>query len=789
MLIYDYGKDEEKNWVIAETAFDSRYLGKCESIMAQGNGYLGIRATHEEAYPKEKRNLFVAGSYNRFSHSEPTELPNAADLTGMDIILNGEVFSLDKGRIHFYIKLLSLKTGELVREVIWESPKKESFQLIFRRFVSLRHHHFLGIKVEIISLSGSASVQINSGINGQMTNSGTQHFLEGEKRIFDKKHLQLVQTTTESSIDFIIQATHSMKVNGTLVEQSPKMEIARRKVSLQYQLEIERDQVLTVEKIGSVHTSRDQNVGENGKDLARLREKALFEIKEVSHAGYNWMFEKSKEEWSRYWELVDIQIHSEDERDQLAIRFAEYHLRIMTPYHDSRCGVGAKGLTGEGYKGHSFWDSEIFILPYFLYTQPEVARSLLIYRYHTLKGARQKAKENGYEGAMFPWESALTGNEETPLWAAVNVLTGEATKVWSGIIEQHITADIAFAVWNYYTLTQDVDFMIRYGSEILFEAATFWASRLEWDDDRQQYVIHNVIGPDEYKEHVNNNAFTNHMAHWTIEQAIHHYENFNLSEKELLEDLNKRLSLHSHYEKWKSVVDKIYLPSARDEDNIIPQDDTYLSKPSMDLTKYKLTSSVQTILQDFSREQVIGMQVSKQADIVMLLYLLNERFSDEVKKRNLDYYESKTLHDSSLSMAVHSIVSANLGKVEDAYQFFKDAAFIDLGDNMRSSDDGIHAASLGAIWKSITFGFTGLKGRDERLILRPQLPKQWSKLVLPIHWRGDQLLIELSPKTVTLENQTKSNKELQVEIFGIRYILKDRLEINANIWGTDYENS
>ncbi|MGM0878209.1 MAG: glycoside hydrolase family 65 protein [Bacillota bacterium] len=776
MLSYNFGSGKEKNWLLTETSFQPNALGKCETIMALGNGYMGLRSSLEESYLRQTRNTFVAGTFNRFDETESTELPNAADTVELEIVLNGERFSLEKGTIQSYIRYINLKTGELVRKVVWESPKNEVYQCTFRRFTSLNNLHLAGMKVEITPLSGNAAIQVTSGINGQMTNSGAQHFHEGEKRIFDKEFLQLIQTTTESKIDFIINAKHSWKKLDEKVETSPKMTIGRRKVDLSYRFEVEKDTTLIMEKISTIHTSRDKEVNNKDYQLEVLRETSLAEIKNESAKGYEALFAESVEKWNDYWLKADVEIESVNEFDLLAIRFAAYHMLIMTPFHDSRFGIGAKGLTGEGYKGHSFWDSEIFILPYFLYTKPEIARSLLEYRYHTIAGARKKAKDNGYQGAMYPWESAFTGEEETPEWAAVNILTGKATKVWSGFIEQHITADIAYALWNYYSVTNDVDFMDQYGSEMLFDTATFWASRVKWDEKKSAYVIYDVVGPDEYKEHVDNNAFTNYMAHWVIETSIKHFAECKEHSKVTFERLSKSLDLENRFQMWKEVVDKIYLPQPGDHD-LIPQDDTYLSKPIINIEKYKTASSVQTILQDFSREQVNELQVSKQADIVMLLYVLENLFSDKVKKANLSYYEAKTIHDSSLSMAVHSIVASAIKDKELAYSCFQTASVIDLGQNMISSDAGIHAASLGGIWKAIVFGFVGIRTLHGQLHITPRLPKEWKTLKLQIHWRGDQLEIKLTHEKIVITNKSMNKKEIELIVNGEKYTLTKPLQI------------
>jgi len=778
MLLYDCGNKEYKNWIICETSFDAQLLGKCESIMALGNGYMGLRSSMEENYTKQTRGLFIAGTFNKFDCYEPSELPNAADVVELEIVLNNEVFSLEKGVIYSYQRSLNLKTGELARHIIWESPSKDKYELCFKRFVSLDNLHLIGMKVYITPLTGESCIRVTSGINGQMTNSGVQHFHEGEKRIYDQNIMEFIQTTCQSKIDFIFHSGHTWKIDSDKQIPTPRMIISRRKLEMMYDFMIPKGKTLIMEKICTVHTSLDKSYCYKEYSLQDLRDKTLTEFIELNRKGYDLLFDESAKKWKRYWKEVDIKIESKDSFDQLAVRFAQYHLLIMTPAHDSRFGIGAKGLTGEGYKGHTFWDSEIFILPYFTFTNPQIARKLLEYRYHTLNGARKKAIKNGFEGAMYPWESAFTGDEETPEWGAVNILTGEATRILSGLKEQHITCDIAYALWQYYKATQDIDFMKKYGSEILFETASFWAKRVEWDEEKKSYCINDVIGPDEYKEQVNNNAFTNYMAHWNIQTAINHYRECKEKMPQTFKRLNKKLDLERRFKLWNEVVDKIYLPQPRKTDKVIPQDDTYLSKPLIDITKYKNASAVQTILQDYSREQVNNMQVSKQADVVMLLYLLKDKFSKDVKEANWQYYEPKTLHDSSLSLSVHCIVACDINDKNTAYDFFKKAAQIDLGPNMKSSDLGIHAASLGGIWKAIVFGFAGISIEDDKLHINPKIPPLWLKLKLPLKFQGYNMEIEITRDCVQIKNKTKTDYPLEIFIGNDKYLLKEKLRVD-----------
>ena len=447
----------------------------------------------------------------------------------------------------------------------------------------------------------------------------------------------------------------------------------------------------------------------------------------------------------------------------------------MTPKHDSRMGIGAKGLTGEGYKGHSFWDTEVFILPFYIYSNPKVARSLLKYRYLGLEGARLKAKENGYMGAMYPWEAAWPSDGEvTPVWGAVDIVTGKQTKIWSGFIEQHITSDIANAVWQYYIITDDQEFMNKYGYEIIFETANFWSSRLEYNEEFDYYEINEVIGPDEYKEHVNNNAFTNYMAMHNFKLAIKYANELIDRNDEVFESLENKYRISNLKNDWKEKIEKIYLPIPN-KDLVIPQDDSYLSKEVIDLTKYKNHANVATLFKDYSLDQVNEMQISKQADIVILFYLLEDLFSNEVKIANFNYYEPKTMHDSSLSLSTHSIIANDLGNKEIAYDLFKRATRIDMGQNLDSSNHGIHSASLGGIWQCIVMGFGGVRMLGEKLRINPNLPDKWSNLEFPMYWKGELLHVSLTKERLKIS--TNSTSEIELSIYSKSYKFVGELSV------------
>jgi hypothetical glycosyl hydrolase len=693
-------------------------------------------------------------------------------VTAFDIYIDNELFSLEKGEVRDYHRTLNLKTGELEREFEWSNPEGKSFRFQFRRFVSFNDLHALAAKIIITPLNRDAEIKIVSGINGQMSNSGSQHFREGERKVIDRQFVRMTQQTTQSDITFIHHTNHHVECPDEPVSSRFAME--RRKVYMIYEFSARKGVSVSIEKFSNIYTSRDSDTSHLNPDS--LKKHALVTLRKQRQAGYESLLKKSIKGWADYWSRIDIQIESENPFDQLAIRFAQYHLLAMTPKHDNRYGIGAKGLSGEGYKGHSFWDSEIFLLPFFTLSLPEIARSLLEFRYNSLKGAREKAKDNGYKGAMYPWESAwLDDGEVTPAWGEADIVTGEAQKIWTGLIEIHISSDIAYAVWQYYQATGDEEFMKESGFEILFDTAIFWGSRLEPDEDGT-YHINKVIGPDEYKEHINNDAYTNYMAHWCMENAIEQYHSLKKEDPETYTRLNQKLQLDTEIEVIQKKLDRVYLPEPN-EDLVIAQEDTYLQKEIIDLSKYKKQEQVGSIFKDYNIDQINQIQVTKQASVVMLVYVLEDKFNEAIKMANFKYYEPKTLHDSSLSLSTHAVVAADVDDLQLSYDLFRKASEIDLGPNMKSSDQGVHAASLGGIWQIIVCGFGGLRMVGGKFRINPKLPPQVKSICYPVTCQGNPLEVLVSRESIVIENKGVNHVDITVD--NQEYTLKDRLELKS----------
>ncbi len=704
--------------MLSDPGFCPHSLNKYASLMATGNGYLGIRASHEEGYTQQTRGMYLAGLYHRAGKGEINELVNLPDVIGVDIQLNGDIFSLLSGTVESWRRELDVSCGELTRTLVWRAPGGARFAIESRRFASVTQLPLVAMRLSITPLDAAATVSVSTGIDATQTNHGRQHLDETQVRVFGQHLLQGIYSTQDGRSD--ISVSTWCRVQG---EVQSCFTAKERRLLQHNTAQVAQGERLTLEKFTWIEWTSSRNLSLD--TWARQGRRAL---ENCALQGYEALLTESAANWGDWWQRCRVEVASHDNADQRALDFALYHLRSMTPAHDERSSIGAKGMTGEGYKGHVFWDTEVFLLPFHLFTEPEVACNLLRYRWHNLPGARAKARRNGWHGALFPWESARSGEEETPEYAAINIRTGLRQKVASALAEHHLVADIAWAVVAYWQATGDDQFMAREGLTLLQETARFWMSRAT--DVNGRLEIHDVIGPDEYTEHVNNNAFTNYMAHYNVAQALRFSRRFGCTDEAFL---HRAAHFLAH----------LWLPEAG-EDGVLPQDDTFLSKPVIDLTTYKAKAGKQTILLDYSRAEVNEMQILKQADVVMLTYMLPERFSADVCLRNLNFYEPRTIHDSSLSKSIHGIVSARCGDAEQGYRFWREGTLIDLGDDPHSCDDGIHAAATGAIWLGAIQGFAGLSVREGELHLNPALPDAWRQLTFPLRWQGSELRISLS---------------------------------------------
>lgn len=759
---YDGGNREDKNWILAEKEFNRRQLKKVESVFCQGNGYLGQRGALEEKYSTETRGLFLAGTYDRFGEEEVTELPNLADFTNFRIFLNDEEFRMVSGTIILYSRELDLKNGKITRHIYWESPKGLEVEMTFKRFVSLADKHVLASRIEIKPFNQDVNVRIISGIDGRQTNSGTQHLHEQSKHNIQNRLVEYCTVTGESRISVAQYAGHRIFLNGKEIapEKIPVME--RRYTGMKTEVEVSSYETLIIDKICSVFTSRDSETSENEK-IWKTQERGREQALEYLSRGYLDLEKSNDRKWKHYWDKNDIRIQSDRELDQLAVRFAIYHLNIMAVRDDDRVSVGARGLTGEDYRGHVFWDTEMFLLPFYLFTEPEQARRLLTYRGKSLPGAKAKAYRNGFRGAMFPWESAgLEDGEVTPERGEADPRTREEIQIFTGKKELHISADISYAVWQYYKVTGDKNFLQEWGYEIILATAVFWADRVEWDGETCH--IRDVIGPDEYKERVDDNTYTNYMVHYNLKLALQIVETLEKENPKFLEQMNNRWEVRDMLPQIRRAADAIAL-AVPDENGIFPQFAGYDELKDMDIHSYKAAgrNAAKGLMKDYTVKELREFQVHKQADLIFLLWLFPELAGNrENLERNFDFYEERTIHAVPHSFAIHSLIASRLDRTEEAYQLFYQCCAVDMGDDGEDAPDGIHAACMGGIWQCIVQGFCGVNVKDGELVIEPHLPQHWKSVEFRIQYGGKTMDVHVTPEGVECkekEGKTKNRRK------------------------------
>jgi trehalose/maltose hydrolase-like predicted phosphorylase len=474
--------------------------------------------------------------------------------------------------------------------------------------------------------------------------------------------------------------------------------------------------------------------------------------------GWRNVLEAHEAAWADRWQKGDIELVG-DPTAQRAIRFAAYHLNSAANPADERVSIGARALTGEGYHGHVFWDTDIFLLPFYVLTWPEAARSLLMYRFHTLEGARAKAVRLGWRGAMYAWESAATGDEMTP--EHLTGPDGETVAVLCGTQEQHISADIAYAVWQYWRATGDDGFFLEAGAEILLETGRFWASRALPEPDGSCH-IRGVIGPDENHEHIDDNAYTNVMARWNIRRALDAVALLQERWPEHWASLAQRLGVNdAELRAWSHVAETLAI-GFDPRTGMYEQFSGFFDLEDIDLSDYAgRTVPVEVLL---GQERLQKSQIAKQADVVALLALLPDEFPGNAPERNFRYYEPRCSHRSSLSPAMHGLVAARLGDTEMALRFFQQTAVIDLGDAHGPADEGIHIAALGGLWMLTVFGFAGLSVRDDGLALEPRLPDGWQRLAFRIQWRGRRVQFSIDQITNKVTATLETGEPMIVEL-------------------------
>ena len=726
-------------WHLQEDRYVPSLASGRESVFTVGNGYLSTRGSFEERTAGEIRATFIHGLFV----TPPGDLPllgAVPDWTELAMIFDGHTFGVD-GALGGYRRTLDLRRGVLEREVLWRVPESGVVKVRFRRLVSMTQRHLAALEVTLTALTSPLDVWLETGIDASVPSPSIPAWNPVRWARPNKARLRL----EAESVDGV----HGLVVD-TVLYGPDRLEVIRdpRHHRFTTQVRLEPFQPLVFTKYAVYQASRDHDPPTDPPD----RDTSFAQVLSASARG-----------WARRWRAANVEIEGDPSAER-GVRFAAFQVIGASPPEDTGAAIGAKLASGFGYRHHVFWDTDIFVVPYLSVTLPDLARNHLGYRYQGLDGARRKAKLYGREGAFYAWESASTGDEVTPEWSSP--LFGPPSRIWTGEIEEHITADVAYATDHYWRWTGDDRFLRNEGVEMIAEGARYWASRLQLEREtsgRTRAHIRGVIGPDEYHSHVDDSFFTNLLAAWHLRKGAEALEWLERSAPLVGNALFSRLGLTAaETERWRSLADQVILRHR--SDGVWEQHAGFFDLDPVDLTAFAPRQRSMSDL--LGEERAERTQVIKQADVVMAMTLLPEAMGTRARRRvNWDYYLARCDHGSSLSMAVHARVAADLGLSEVAYSMFRAALAIDLADELGNGRDGLHAATQGGILQAAIFGFAGLKLQEGRPVVDPRLPGHWTRLGFTHYHRGKRYEREVRsvstgrPVASTKQRKNKEEKE------------------------------
>ncbi|MCW6512138.1 glycoside hydrolase family 65 protein [Lichenifustis flavocetrariae] len=730
-------------WTVREHGYDPLRERGIESRFAIGNGFLGVRGVPSISADKvcvSWPRTYVSGLFDT-----PASLPHilslvsVPDWVAVSILVDGVPLLRVAADMDLHSRTLDMKRGMLFCS--WRCAIAGSPIVAVRsvRLVSLADRR-MGLELIEIDCGAEADISLEAaGASADPCLKPTK-VTRGQGRWSIEETGKGIAMATEASL----------RLDGG--EQAPATPDGETWL---WRWRSEAGQVATLERMVSF-ARRDEK---DGDALPR----ALKAQAAARAIGSDGIIGRHEAAWRERWHCSDVAIGS-DPVAQHALRFAIYHLNSAANPEDEQVSIGARALTGEDYHGHVFWDTEIFLLPFYTLTWPAAARALLIYRYHGLDGARAKAIRMGWRGAFYAWESASSGDETTPDYGIS--ADGTLVKILSGQEEEHISADVAYAVWHYWQATGDDGFLRDAGAEILFETARFWASRAQLETDGKSH-IRGVEGPDEYHEHIDDNAYTNVMARWNIRRALEIVALLRLRWPACWTALARRLTLvDAELVSWTKVAGSI-ATGREAASGLVEQFAGYFELNEIDLASYAGRTSAMDVL--LGRDQTQRSQVIKQADVVALLALVPEEFDEKSRLDNFNYYERRCDHGSSLSRAMHAQVAARVGETTLAMRYFKEAASIDLADTSWRSAGGVHIATLGGLWQAAVFGFAGMSIQEQGVAFDPRLPESWNSLQFRVQWRGRTLDIRIEQVSRRLLATLEDGETMTVIVAGVSY--------------------
>jgi alpha,alpha-trehalose phosphorylase len=758
-------------WRLVEARFSEPYCGRAETIFAVANGFIGIRGTFEEGRPAVAPGTFVAGFHEtwRILHAEEAfglartgqTIVTVPDAMVVQLYVDDEPLFLPTARLTEYERVLDMRAGVLTRELTWATGGGKQVVVRSTRLVSLEHRHLAAMQYEVVLPQHSAPVVLSSEVVNRL--DADSRGLPPRERSGDPRLATSLQDSAlqercrdadGTRLVLGYQTAHSEMTLGVGVEHLVETELDSQ---VQIDARAGRSKVLVsadaapgvplrLTKLISYQSSR-------AVPAAELVERCGRTLDRVTRAGFGALRHGQREQLDHFWDRADVRIEADEEpeRVQQAVRWNLFQVAQAT-WRAEGSGVAAKGLTGQAYEGHYFWDTEIYVLPFLAYTQPRIARNLLRFRHSMLPKARERARELNQRGALFAWRT-INGEEASAYYQA-------------GTAQYHINADIAYAVRRYAQVGGDEGFLLDVGAEILIDTARLWAD-LGFYDARGRFHIHGVTGPDEYTTVVNDNAYTNLMARMNLTFAAWYLRELQDERPAEYRALASETGLReSEIEAWVRAAEAMHVPFDRRR-GINPQDANFLEREPWDVPGTPPDRF--PLLLHYHPLVIYRHQVIKQADIVLAMFLLGDEFDLERKRANFDYYDELTTGDSSLSACVQCVIAAEIGDQQRALEYFRYALLMDLADVAGNVSDGVHIAAAAGSWMAIVNGFGGVRDYNGRLSLDPHLPRMWHSLEFSLRFRQRQLRIRLShdEERYVLEE----GQPLDVRVRDDRYVL------------------
>jgi len=765
-----YKKDA---WKIIEDGFHPEMNRESESIFSIGNGYMGQRANFEEHYSGDSlQGCYVAGVYypdktrvGWWKNGYPeyfAKVLNAPNWIGIDISVNGKAVDLAKSKITSFSRILNMKEGYLERSFTVTVSGNKTIEINSRRFLSMAEPDLGIIRyiVKSIDFEGTIdyTVYIDGDVKNEDTNYGEKFWVEVSKEINGKNGVLVTRTL---KTDFHVatgMCFEFLKDNREILLKTENVDWDKY-IASTVSLDIRKGEELVLNKFVSVLSSLN-----NAKE--KLKEDTKARLKEAKTKGYATLFLDHTKEWERIWATSDVVIEG-DISAQQAIRFNIFHLNQTYTGKDERLNIGPKGFTGEKYGGSTYWDTEAFGLPFFLKTADrKVGKNLLLYRYKHLEKSIANAGKLGFKNgaALYPM---VTMNGE------------ECHNEWEITFEEiHRNGAIAFAIFNYIRHTGDDEYMADYGLEVLIGISRFWSQRATFSENLKKYVILGVTGPNEYENNVNNNWYTNSLAVWTLSYTL---KNIRILEKEnpdKLSALYRKTDFNFSDEtvRWLEIIKDMHFPVDPSR-NVFLQQDGFLDKEL--IPAISIPSDERPINQHWSWDRILRSCFIKQADVLHGLYLFEDQFDTETIKRNYDFYEPMTVHESSLSACIHSIVASRIGNIEKAYELYLRTARLDLDDYNNEVCDGLHITSMAGTWLAIVEGFGGMRIKDGKILLNPLIPVNWQSYSFHARFRGLLFEVKVTKDKVSINNI--SEKQLDLVISGKEYQVEGSGKLILNL--------